>query len=94
MISSKNFKLEGNAPSINSPRSVEACHSLGLSPDELIKKRPSYFKRKGGSARLQQRRMEHYEERRHEKIAMIKSARLEMIQKAKKTMIEGLVRRN
>ena len=87
MISVENFKLEvENAPSINSPRSVEACHSLGLSPDELIKKRPSYFKRKGGSAKLQQRRMERYEERRHEKIAMVKSARLEMIQKAKKKL--------
>ena len=85
MISIDNFKVEvENAPVINSPRSDEACHSLGISPDELVKKRMSYFKRKGGSEKLLKRRAERYEERRHENIAMVKETRLEMIKKAKK----------
>ena len=87
MISIENFNPEHErGPYINSPRSVEACHSLGFAPEELHKKKLSYFKQSGGSAKLAERRMIRYEEKRLEAVTAVKAQRDLMIKKTKRLL--------
>jgi hypothetical protein len=85
MISIENFDAsKANGPYINSPRSVEACHSLGFSPEELHKRPLSYFKQKNGSEKLAERRMMRYEDRRKEAVEQIKEARNGMLKRQRR----------
>ena len=64
------------------PRSAEACSMMGILPSELMPRPPEYFRQKGSSARLQQRRFEHYESRRQRAIDQVREARKQIIANA------------
>ena len=65
---------------------MEACHSLGFAPEELHKKKLSYFKQTGGSLKLAERRMIRYEEKRVEAVEAVKAERERMIKKTKRLL--------
>ena len=66
------------------PRSAEACSSLGILPSELMPRPLSTFRQKGTSERLQQRRWQHYEDRRQHSLEHVRETRHELIQQGKR----------
>ncbi len=59
----------------DSPRSLEACKREGVNPRELTRKSAADFAGPGVSTRIQQMRLRFYEQKRQERIRLVRRAR-------------------
>jgi hypothetical protein len=60
-------------PFLTSPRSLDACDRQGIRPEELLYRPSQFFFEKGVSDEIIQMRYEHYESRRKEKLAHVRT---------------------
>jgi len=85
-ISLENFQEDSSKVDLTSPRSVEACSSLGILPHELLKKSLQSFQEAAkGSSGIEAtpdfiaRKCRHYEQKRQAKLEMALERRQELI---------------
>jgi hypothetical protein len=73
-ISLTNFdENRKNPPFLTSPRSLDACDRQGIRPEELLYRPSQSFLEKGVSDEIIQMRYQHYESRRKEKLAHVRT---------------------
>ncbi|OQS05754.1 hypothetical protein THRCLA_02151 [Thraustotheca clavata] len=75
-----------NCEILNSPRTLEACCEVGVTPDELIKRPIEYFIRPQESSSLTQKRCDRYELQRVQLIEQVRATRQSIIQKQNSPM--------
>ncbi|KDO34715.1 hypothetical protein SPRG_00777 [Saprolegnia parasitica CBS 223.65] len=68
---------------LNSPRSLEACCEVGVTPAELLRRPLSYFERPHESASLTQKRAERYERHREQLFDQVRAVRQALLQTKK-----------
>ncbi|EQC41544.1 hypothetical protein SDRG_01506 [Saprolegnia diclina VS20] len=68
---------------LNSPRSLEACCEVGVTPAELLRRPLSYFERPHDAASLTLKRAERYERHREQLLGQVRDVRRALLQTKK-----------